>query len=236
MQPIIKILTSSGIGSRRKMTDAIKKGQVAVNGKTIESFLHPVNPESDLVTIDGKPVLTEKRPLTYLMLNKPKGIVSTTRDDRNATTVLDIIPQKYKDLRLYPVGRLDRDSSGLILLTNDGDLTNRLTHPRFEQEKEYLVCIEGTLQPEEKRRLESGIKLEEGTTHEAKVRAVSIPPFNYSVVIHEGHKRQIRRMFAALGYQVFELKRIRISSLKLGPLAEGHTRELNPAELKKLQK
>lgn len=235
MQPIIRLLTSTGLGSRRKMTAAIKNGQVAVNGKTIESFLHPVNPESDRVTIDGKPISTKVNPLTYLMLNKPKGIVSTTRDDRDSTTVLDIIPKKYQDLRLYPVGRLDKDSTGLILLTNDGELTNRLTHPRFEQEKEYLVYIEATLIPEEKRKLEKGIQLEEGITHEAKVRAVNIPPFNYSVIIHEGIKRQIRRMFAAIGYQVLELKRVRISSLKLGSLAEGSTRELNPAELKALE-
>jgi 23S rRNA pseudouridine2605 synthase len=236
MQPIIKLLTSSGIGSRRKMTEAIKKGQVAVNGKTVESFLHPVDLKTDRITIDGRPVLTESRPLTYLMLNKPKGIVSTTKDDWNNPTVLNIIPKKYQDLRLYPVGRLDKDSTGLILLTNDGDLTNRLTHPRFEQEKEYLVYIEATLKPEEKRKLEQGIQLEEGITHEAKVLPVNIPPFNYSVIIHEGLKRQIRRMFAAIGYQVLELKRVRISSLKLGSLAEGSTRELNPAELIALEK
>ena len=236
MQPIIKILTSSGAGSRRQMADAIKKGRVAVNGKIIESFLHPVDTESDSITVNGKYIDIRNKPLTYLMLHKPKGITSTTRDDRNSATVLDIIPEKYHDLRLYPVGRLDKDSTGLILLTDDGELTNRLTHPRFEREKEYLVQIEGALEPEEKRKLEQGLELEDGLTGEAKLRVVDMPPFNYAIILREGKKRQIRRMFAALGHRVLELKRIRISGLRLGSLAEGCTRELTPDEIKALKK
>jgi 23S rRNA pseudouridine2605 synthase len=235
-QPIIKLLTASGAGSRRQMADAIKKGLVVVNGKTVESFLHPVNPESDQVTLNGKRILIQAESLTYLMLNKAKGITSTTRDEKTSTTVLDVIPSKYRESRLYPVGRLDRDSTGLILLTNDGDLTYRLTHPRFELEKEYLVQVEGTIKPDEKRKLEKGIELEEGPTHAARVKTVNIPPFNYSIIIHEGRKRQIRRMFAALGYRVLELKRIRMGGLKLGSLAEGKVRELTPTELKLLKK
>ena len=170
------------------------------------------------------------------MLNKPKGIVSSTSDEMNRTTVLDIIPKKYRELRLYPVGRLDRDSTGLILLTNDGELTNRLTHPRFEQEKEYLLQIEERLKPGDRNILEQGMKLEEGMTHAARVRPVNMPPYNYAIIIHEGKKRQIRRMFINLGYRVLELKRVRIGSLRLGTLPEGQIRELAPAELKALQK
>ena len=236
VQPIIKFLTAAGTGSRRQIADAIKKGQVAVNGKTIESFNHPVNPESDRVTLDGRRILAQSKPLTYLVLNKPKGITSTTKDDRDAVTVLDIIPKRYREARLYPVGRLDKDTTGLMLLTNDGDLTNRLTHPRFEQEKEYLVQVEGKLKPEEKKKLEKGLELEDGPTHSARLQPVNIAPYNYSIVIHEGKKRQIRRMFAALGYRVLELKRIRMSNLKLGSLSEGQVRELTGAELKALQK
>ena len=236
MQTIIKILTSSGTGSRRQMTAAIKEGRVVVNGITVESFLHPVNPESDRITVNGKRIEIQHRPRTYLMLNKPKGITSTTRDDRDNVTVLDIIPEKYRDLRLYPVGRLDKDSTGLILLTDDGELTNRLTHPRYEREKEYLVQIEGALKPEEKNKLETGLELADGLTGAAKLRAVNIPPFNYAIIIREGRKRQIRRMFAALGYRVLELKRIRISGLKLGALAEGRTRELTSDEIKELKR
>ena len=233
MLPIIKVLTSAGTGSRRKMTDAIKTGRVAVNGKMVESFIHPVNPESDRVTINGKNVLARTKGMTYLMLNKPKGIVSSTRDEMNRTTVLDILPGKYRELRLYPVGRLDKDSTGLILLTNDGELTNRLTHPRFEQEKEYLLQIEERLKPGDRNILERGMELEEGMTHAARVKPVNIPPYNYAIIIHEGKKRQIRRMFINLGYRVLELKRIRIGSLRLGTLPEGQIRELTPAELKK---
>jgi len=218
------------------MADAIKQGQVAVNGQTVESFTHPVNPETDRVTMDGKPVLAPSSALTYLMLNKPKGIVSTTSDDRNATTVIDIIPEKYRRARLYPIGRLDKDSTGLILVTNDGALTNRLTHPRYQQEKEYLVQVEGTLKPAEQKNLEEGLALEDGVTHRAKLQAVNISPYNYSIIIHEGKNRQVRRMFAALGYRVLQLKRIRISSLRLGSLPEGQTRELSAAELNALRK
>jgi 23S rRNA pseudouridine2605 synthase len=235
-QPIIKLLTASGIGSRRQITTAIKNGRVALNGKTVESFLQPVNILVDRVTVDGKPIQTSPKPRIYLMLNKPKGITSTTYDERDSTTVIDILPKKYQDARLYPVGRLDKDSTGLILLTNDGQLTYRLTHPRFEREKEYLIKVEGTIKPDDKRKLEKGIILEEGPTHEARVKAVNSPPFNYSITIHEGRKRQVRRMFASLGYQVLELKRIRLGSLQLNSLAEGQTRELTSAELKDLQR
>ena len=235
LQPIIKLLTSAGTGSRRQMTAAIKKGQVAVNGVTIESFNHPVNPASDRVTLNGKSVRLHSKPLLYLMLNKPKGVTATTRDNRQSTTVLDIIPKKYQGERLYPVGRLDKDSTGLLLLTNDGELTYRLTHPRFEQEKEYLVKIAGVLTTDEIKKLETGVALEDGYTSPAGLQAVNIPPYNYSIIIHEGRKRQIRRMYATLGHQVMELKRIRISGLKIGSLGEGQTRELTPAELKELR-
>ena len=136
------------------------------------------------------------------MLNKPEGLLCTTSDERGRRTILDILPEKYRRLRLYPVGRLDLDSTGLLILTNDGALTYQLTHPKFEHEKEYLVQIEGTLQPREKQNLEHGVKLEDGITAPAIIKEVrSTPPYNYSLTIHEGKKRQIRRMFAHLGYR-----------------------------------
>ncbi|MDD5590383.1 MAG: pseudouridine synthase, partial [Dehalococcoidales bacterium] len=170
----------------------------------------------------------------YLMLNKPKGIVSSTSDDRGRKTVVDILPEKYRNIRIYPVGRLDKDSTGLILLTNDGNLTLRLTHPRFEQEKEYLVQIDGELKPEEIAELEKGIYLDDGKTHPAKVKISRYLPFDYSVAIHEGKKHQVRRMFAALGHNVLELKRIRLGILRLNRLPEGKARELSPAEVESL--
>jgi len=149
--------------------------------------------------------------------------------------VIDLLPHKYRHLRLYPVGRLDKDSTGLLLLTNDGRITYQLTHPRFEQEKEYLVYIDGSLQPSEKQQLEQGVMLEEGLTHPVKIRQVaSQPPFNYSLTIHEGRKRQIRRMFSSLGYLVLALKRIRIGHLSLGNLREGEVRQISDPEVRLL--
>ena len=235
-QPIIKLLTGSGIGSRRQIAAVIKRGGIAVNGEIIQSFNEPVDPAKDVITIDGKLVSATAEPLLYLMLNKPKGIISSTGDTRGAKTVIDILPAKYRHIRLYPVGPLDRDSTGLILLTNDGDLTFRLTHPRFEQEKEYLVRIEQDLKPEEKMQLEKGIDLDDGKTSPARVKALKYPPFNYSITIHEGKKRQVRRMFAALGYRVLELKRIRFGSLRLRALPEGEIRELTLGQVQSLRR
>jgi 23S rRNA pseudouridine2605 synthase len=233
--PLIKALTEAGVGSRRKMADAIKNSRVEVNGEPVENFRHPVNSETDHVLVNGKPVDLKPRRTVYLMVNKPAGIITTTSDERGRRTVLDILPGKYRHLRLYPVGRLDKDSTGLLLLTNDGELTYRLTHPRFEHEKEYLIHIEGSLKPEEKRKLEKGFELEDGMTYPVVVKEIkSPPPFNYSITMHEGRKRQVRRMLANLGYQVLALKSIRMGSLKLSNLKEGATRELTAEEVRAL--
>ena len=235
-QSIIKLLTGSGIGSRRQIAAVIKRGGIAVNGDIIQSFNEPVDPVKDVITIDGKRISAAAEPIVYLMLNKPKGIISSTSDKRGQKTVIDFLPKKYRHIRLYPVGRLDKNSTGLILLTNDGDLTLRLTHPRFEQEKEYLVRIEQDLKPEERMKLEKGIQLDDGKTSPTKVKALKYPPSSYSVTIHEGKKRQIRRMFAALGYRVLELKRIRFGSLRLRALPEGEIRELTPGQVQSLRR
>ena len=232
---LLKALTEAGLGSRRKMSDAIKNGKVNVNGVIAENFRLPVNTEADRILFDGHPINLKAEQPIYLMLNKPDGLLCTTSDERGRRTILDILPEKYRRLRLYPVGRLDLDSTGLLILTNDGALTYQLTHPRFEHEKEYLVQIEGSLQPREKQSLEHGIKLEDGLTAPAIIKEVrSTPPHNYSLTIHEGKKRQIRRMFAHLGYRVLTLKRIRMGSLVLGSLQEGQTRELTAREVKSL--
>jgi 23S rRNA pseudouridine2605 synthase len=233
--PLLKALTEAGVGSRRRIADAIKNGRVEVNGEPVEDFRHPVNPETDRVSVYGKLVDLKPRQVVYLMVNKPAGIITTTSDERGRKTVLDILPEKYRQLRLYPVGRLDKDSTGLLLLTNDGELTYRLTHPKFEHEKEYLIHIEGSLKPDEKRKLEKGFELEDGMTYPVVVKEIkSPPPFNYSITMHEGRKRQVRRMLANLGYQVLAIKRIRMGNLNLGNLKEGATRELNPEEVRAL--
>jgi 23S rRNA pseudouridine2605 synthase len=233
-KPLLKALAEAGIGSRRWLADAIKQGRVKVNGEIAEDFRHPVKVEADRISISGQSVDLKPQQLVYLVLNKPKGIMSTTSDERGRRTVLDILPEKYRHLRLYPVGRLDKDTTGLLLLTNDGELTNLLTHPRFEHEKEYLVSIARKLRPEEKRKLEQGIELEDGPTHPTVVKEIETPPFNYSITIHEGRKRQVRRMFHSLGHPVLALKRVRQGSLNLGKLKEGETRELSARETKAL--
>jgi len=209
---------------------------VAVNRAIIQNFNEPVDPVKDVITIDGKHISVTAEPIVYLMLNKPNGVISSTSDKRGAKTVIDILPEKFRHIRLYPVGRLDKDSTGLIILTNDGDLTLWLTHPRFEQEKEYVVRIEQNLNPDDKTKLEKGVHLNDGKTSPAKVKSLKYPPCSYSLTIHEGKKRQVRRMFAALGYNVLELKRIRLGSLRLGTLPEGQIRELTSRQVLSLRR
>jgi len=216
------------------VADAIKNGRVKVNGERVEDFRHPINPETDRVTVNGKPVSLKPAGTVYLMVNKPAGIITTTSDERGRRTVVDILPEKYRRLRLYLVGRLDKDSTGLLLLTNNGELTYRMTHPKFEHEKEYLIQIDGVLKLEEKRKLERGLELEDGVTYPIIVREIKSPPFNYSITTHEGRKRQLRRMLASLGYQVLALKRIRMGKLNLGNLKEGAVRELTEVEVRSL--
>jgi len=234
-KPLLKALTGAGAGSRRRLADAIKQGRVEVNGQVVDAFNYPLNVALDHVQIDGRSVDIKPEHLIYLMMNKPKDVLSTTSDERGRRTVLNILPEKYRRFRLYPVGRLDKDSTGLLLLTNDGELTNKLTHPRYENEKEYLVQVDRSIKPDDKRKLEMGLHLEDGLTYPAVVRGVNdCPPFNYSIAIHEGRKRQVRRMFQSLGYRVHALKRVRIGSLTLGKLEEGEMRELDAREKREL--
>jgi 23S rRNA pseudouridine2605 synthase len=232
---LLKALTKAGIGSRRRLANAILEGRVTLNGAPVDNFLHLVNLGSDIIQVDGKPVNLKPIGKIVLMLNKPAGFLSTTQDESGRKTVIDLIPAKYLAFKLYPVGRLDKDSTGLLLLTNDGELTYRLTHPKFEHEKEYLVSTPVKLTQEERQRIERGIELEDGTTYPAQIKESKINRiFEYSITIHEGRKRQLRRMFAKLGINLISLKRIRIGKLKLGNLKEGETRELSPSEIVKL--
>ncbi len=234
-EDLLGILTGAGIGSRRRVADAIMRGRVTVNGIVAENLRQPVDSRKDRIEIDGRPVSLQKEERVYLALNKPPEVLSTVSDDRGRKTVTDFIPEKYRHLRLYPVGRLDRDTTGLLLLTNDGELTNRLTHPRYEHEKEYLVTVDREIIPDEVGRLKKGIVLEDGKTAPAKVsRIKNTDDFVYSITIHEGRKRQVRRMFEVLGCRVLGLKRVRLGKLTLGDLKEGEVREIPAAEIRKL--
>jgi 23S rRNA pseudouridine2605 synthase len=235
-KPLLKALTEAGAGPRRRMAEAIKQDKVQVNGETAVSFTQLVDIARDKVMLNGRAVKLKKDKAVCLMLNKPAGVITTMSDEKGRRTVLDILPDRIKRLRLYPVGRLDKDTTGLLLLTNDGDLTYRLTHPRFEHEKEYLVQIRGRLTREERRKLEHGIRLEDGPTHPASVRKVTSAPYNYSITIHEGKKRQVHRMFERLGHPVLALKRRRIGWLELGELKEGEVRALKGKEIAALLK
>ena len=233
-EPLLRLLAGAGIASRRKLADAIKAGRVAVTGEVAASFQHLVARAADIITIDGEEIKCGSKPKIYLILTKPAGGLSTVSDEKGRKTVLDILLENYKKYRLYPAGRLDKESTGLILLTDDGELTHRITHPSFEHEKEYHLCIRNKLTADETRRLEKGIKLEDGVTSPAKVNEIKgEPSYNYSITLHEGRKRQVRRMFEALGHNVLKLKRVRIGGLLLGDLKEGETRRLTEKEARK---
>ncbi len=237
-----KFLADSGVASRRASEDIIKKGSVEINGSIVTKLGTRVNPEKDIIKVDGE-VLDRPKNLVYFLLNKPKGILSSASDDRGRKTVIDLIKT---DTRVVPVGRLDIDTTGLLLLTNDGDLVNKLTHPKFEHEKEYEVVIQIS-QNWEKKNLENalsvmskGVKISNDfTTSPSKARIIDqITNDRYlvSVVIREGHKHQVRQMIDAAGITVVGLRRIRMSILGLGDLKEGEYRELSEFEISKLKK
>jgi 23S rRNA pseudouridine2605 synthase len=232
--PLLKTLTSAGLGSRRVVAQAVKDGRVVINGEVATSFCQAVDLERDQILFDDKRVGPPSQNQVYLLLNKPPGVLSTTRDERGRKTVIDLVPEKFRRPDLHPVGRLDLDSRGLLLLTNDGSLTYRLTHPRFEKEKEYLVQLDRTLLLPDMQRFEQGLELEDGLTFPTKVIDVSARPPIYRVTLHEGRKRQLRRMFQSLGYHVRDLKRVRMGNLRIDTLPEGEVRELTAGEVTSL--
>jgi 23S rRNA pseudouridine2605 synthase len=231
---LLGVLIKSGTDSRRKLAAAIMEGRVTVNGVEANGLRQPVDSRKDRILVDGKEIRLVREKLVYLILNKPPDVLSTVTDDRGRKTVTDIIPEIYRQYRLYPAGRLDIDTTGLLLLTNDGELTNKLTHPRYEHEKEYLAVLDKALTPDEIKKLEDGIELYDGKTSPAKVaRTDDSKIIGYSIVIHEGKKHQVKRMFMSLGRRVLRLKRIRLGKLVLGNLKEGEVREISSIEVKR---
>jgi 23S rRNA pseudouridine2605 synthase len=224
-----KVLAKAGVGSRRACEELIAAGRVLVNGEPAQ-LGRRVDSSTDSVTIDGVRVAI-REDLVYYLLNKPPGVVSTAADPQNRPTVTDLVPAEP---RVYPVGRLDAGSEGLILLTNDGDLTYRLTHPRFGVEKEYLVEVEGSPRAGAIRRLREGVRLDDGIT--APARVATIAPGTLRVTIHEGRNRQVRRMGDAVGHPVRRLVRTRIGPLRIGSLRPGQWRLLTPEEVRALER
>jgi len=235
--PLVRVLTDAGYGSRREASKLIDAGMVEVNGRIASSFTEKVNPETDSVVVVGKKVASGAARRVYIVMNKPAGYLSTTDDDRGRATVLDLLPEELRCEGLHPAGRLDEDSTGLLILTNDGQFTYELTHPRYEHDKEYYVATTGRLTEADMRELEKGVEVEEQMTWPARITLLEgQSPYSYSIVIHEGRKRQVRQMFAAVGQQVALLKRVRIGDLLLGNLPEGGARELTAAELRALMR
>ncbi len=234
-----KILSNAGVASRRAAEAMIVAGRVAVNGKTVDTLGARADPEKDEVTLDGTPVLRER--YRYVALHKPAGTLSTTHDERGRPTVMALVDAGASTL--HPVGRLDLESEGLILLTNDGRLTELLTHPRHEVRKEYLVAIDQPLGRKGRERLVRGV-LHNGERLKADSVRLASPSGSAEqpdarwllITLHSGRKREIRRMLAVVGRRVVTLRRIRIGPLALGTLARGESRELTPAEVEALYK
>ena len=225
---INKFLAECGVASRRACDKLIESGAVLVNGK--KAALGDDVSEKDEITVDGQPV---KRKLvhSYYIMNKPKGYVCTVKDDKDRKTVMSLLPEGAG--RVYPVGRLDYDTEGLLLFTDDGDLAFRLTHPKSEIPKTYLVRIEGAIGDKELNRLRAGVELDGKLTGKSKVKVIETDKqyTKLHVTINEGRNRQVRRMFECVGKQVDFLKRIRIGDLGLGSLARGKVRRLSNEEV-----
>lgn len=233
---INKFLAECGIASRRNCETLVTAGRVKVNGKTVTMLATDVDPEFDLVSVDEKLVKPIARHL-YLALNKPKGYVCTTNDEFGRKTVMDFFEGKYPGKRIFPVGRLDYDTEGLLILTTDGDLSNRLMHPRNEIPKTYVAKIEGEIAESDLNKLRQGVILDGVKTKKCKVRLLGTENnvSRVEVVITEGRNRQVRRMFESINRDVIFLKRTAIGDIKLGGLYRGNFRELKENEIEYLK-
>jgi len=225
-----KFLAHAGVASRRRAEDLIRQGEIQVNRQVITEMGYQVA-ASDEVTYRNRRLRLEEAPMVVL-LNKPVEVVSTAMDQFGRTTVLDLLPTL--EVRLYPVGRLDYHSSGLILLTNDGDLTYRLTHPRHHIPKTYRIRVSGSLSPEDLNRFARGLELDDYRTKPCTI--TEIAQETYEVILYEGRNRQLRRMMALLEFEVISLERTALGELSLEGLAPGEHRLLGPEEIEKLKK
>lgn len=227
-----KYIAAAGITSRRKADELIKNGDIEINNEIVTELGTDVN-ENDVVKYRGKTISKEDHKV-YVMLNKPPKYLSSVTDDRDRKTVIDLIKNKYQE-RLYPVGRLDYDTEGLLLLTNDGEITNKLTHPRHQIKKTYFVRVDKPISEKQKHIIEKGVVIDDYMTRECKVKLSDQNPRECLITIGEGKNRQIRKMFATQELEVIYLKRISIGKIELGSLQLGDTRELTDDELNYLK-
>lgn len=234
MERLQKVIARSGIASRRKAEQLILDGKVTVNGQVVTELGTKVSDE-DKLEVNGIPV--EREEPIYILFYKPRGVISSVKDEKGRKVVTDY----FRDFeqRIFPVGRLDYDTSGLLILTNDGDFANLLMHPRYEIDKVYVAKVKGIPGRKELKQLEQGIMLEDGMTKPAKVKMLSLDKRKKTciieITIHEGRNRQIRRMFDKIGYPVLKLKRERYAFLDLKGLHPGAFREITPHEVKRLR-
>ncbi len=232
---LVAYLRDAGVGSRRQCFRLIQEGRVSVNGEESGAASMPVDTDADAVLVDGKPVAGGVRKV-YLKVNKPRGVISTTRDERGRRTVTSMAPRAMRGMGLFPVGRLDAETTGLLLLTNDGELANALMHPRYGVEKEYHVELDRGLSAAELGALEAGVIINGERTSEMEVNRLSEREgIWYSMVLREGRKRQIRLMLTAVGRTARSIRRVRIHNLRLGRLPEGQTGELSRKEVRRLR-
>lgn len=229
------ILSHAGVASRRHAVDYIEAGKVTVDGVVVTERGYRVDPAAHKIAVNGKPLAGDESKL-YFLFNKPKDVITTVTDTHGRRKVMDYF--NGIRARLFPVGRLDKDTTGIIIMTNDGDLAHRLAHPSFEVEKEYEALVWAELPSRDLAKLERGVMLEEGKTASCHIRLIGLDPrgAKYQIIIHEGRKRQIRRMFEAVGSRVKELKRVRYAGLTLGKLREGEFRSLTAKEVNALKK
>ncbi|TAK61708.1 MAG: rRNA pseudouridine synthase [Dehalococcoidia bacterium] len=237
-----KILARAGHGSRRSAEALITAGRVTVNGARVTELGTTADADADRIEVDGQPIEVAGAPV-YLAMNKPMGFLTSVSDPRGRRTVLDLYPPDLPH-HVFPIGRLDRDSEGLLLLTNDGEFAHRLAHPRFELDKEYHALVRGAPSADALRRLRAGVEIEDRRTSPAEVDVVATPPFGHEarashvwlkLIIHEGRRRQVRLMCAAVGHPVSQLVRTRIGEVLLGRLAPGKTRPLSGREVASLK-
>ncbi|MGI6709953.1 MAG: pseudouridine synthase [Bacilli bacterium] len=235
MERLQKVIAQAGIASRRKAEELIASNRVKVNDVIVNTMGYKVS-KTDVVKVDD--IVIEKQTLKYYVLNKPRYIISSTTDDKNRDTIISFLPKELQQYNLFPVGRLDYDTKGVIILTNDGELANLLIGPTSFVEKEYLVRVDGIPNKETLRKLATGVNIDGYTTRKCKVKINSIDSTNNSslinIVISEGKYHQIKRMFESVGHKVKRLSRIRFGCVKINNLKEGEVRELTFHEVKQL--
>lgn len=235
MERLQKILAAAGVASRRKCEELIQEGKVTVNGETVTTLGAKADPAQDIITVNGRSIKSENK--VYLMMNKPKGVITSATDPKGRKVVTDYVAGIKE--RVYPVGRLDYDTEGLLLLTNDGEFANLLTHPKHHVPKTYLATVKGVPHGDKLDLLKQGIMLEDGMTAPAELEYQDIDMENNEstirITIYEGRNRQVRRMFDAISHPVQRLKRIKFGDLSLMNLKRGRTRMLTAQEVNELK-